>query len=93
VRRVVVMTRGAVAFAETDTAGHTAPVGNPEQVRVYESAPTSVIVNVADDPAATVCEFGDAVKLDNAPIETFKTVLPPSRSDPVSGGPKGATMM
>ena len=46
VREVVVMTRAAVAFAPTVTAGegHAAPLGNPEHVRVYESNPISVIV-------------------------------------------------
>ena len=86
-REVVVMTNEAVELAETDTAGHTAPVGNPEQVRVYESAPTSVIVNVADEPAATVLEVGEALKDDGLPLETFRRVFPPGSE------PKGATRM
>jgi len=93
VRRVVVMTKGAVEFAVTDTAGHAAPVGNPEHVSAYETAPRSVIVKVADAPAATVLEEGDALKDDRLPAETFRTVLPPSKSAPVSGGPNGATIM
>ena len=92
-REVVVITREAVEFAETVRAGHAAPLGNPEQVMVYESAPTSVSVKVAGDPAATVCEDGEALKDDGLPLETFRTVLPPSKSAPVSGGPNGATMM
>jgi hypothetical protein len=87
VREVVVMTNEAVEFAETDTAGHAAPVGNPEQVRVYERAPTSVIVNVADEPAATVLEEGEALKDDGLPLETFRRVFPPGSE------PKGATRM
>jgi hypothetical protein len=90
VRDVVVMTKEAVEFAVTVTAGHAAPLGNPEQVRVYETEPKSVIVNVADEPADTVCEGGEAVKDDRFALETFRTVLPPAWSP---GGPKGATMM
>jgi len=93
VRRVVVMTKGAVEFAVTDTAGHAAPVGNPEHVSAYETAPRSVIVKVADAPAATVLEEGEALNDDRLPAETFRTVLPPSKSAPVSGGPNGATIM
>jgi hypothetical protein len=96
VREVVVITREAVEFAATvrgGEEGHAAPVGSPEQLTVYESTPTSVSVKVADDPAATVCEVGEALKADGLPFETFRTVLPPSKSSPVSGGPNGATMM
>jgi hypothetical protein len=93
VREVVVITREAVEFAETDTAGHTAPVGNPEQVSAYETLPRSVIVKVADEPAATVLEEGETLKDDRFAVETFRTVLPPSRSAPVSGGPNGAIRM
>ena len=50
-------------------------------------------MKVADDPAATVIEKGETLRDDGFPLETFRTVLPPSRSNPVSGGPKGATMM
>jgi hypothetical protein len=88
VREVVVITKEADEFAETFTAGHAAPVGKPEQVRTYEVAPTSVIVKVADDPAATVIEEGETLNDDGFPLETFKTVWPPK-----SEGPKGATMM
>lgn len=87
VRKVVVMTKEAVEFAETFTAGHAAPVGNPEQVRAYEVAPISVIEKVADDPAATVLEDGEALKDDGVPLETFRTVFPPASE------PKGATRM
>ena len=90
---MVVITREAVEFAETVRAGHAAPFGNPEQAMVYDSAPTSVSVKVAGDPAATVCEDGEALKDDRLPLETFRTVLPPSKSAPVSGGPNGATIM
>lgn len=88
VRKVVVITKEADEFAETFTAGHAAPVGKPEQVRAYEIAPTSVIVKVAGDPAATVIEEGETLSDDGFPLETFKTVWPPK-----SAGPKGATMM
>jgi hypothetical protein len=93
VREVVEITREAVEFAETDSAGHVAPFGNPEHVKVYETAPTSVIVKVAGEPAATLCEDGEALKPDGAPLDTFRTVLPPSKSAPISGGPNGATIM
>ena len=89
----MVITREAVEFGGTVRAGHAAPLGNPEQVNVYEITPTSVIVKVAGDPAATVCEDGEALKDDGLPLETFRTVLPPSKSAPVSGGPNGATIM
>lgn len=93
VREVVVITKEAFEPAATFTAPQAAPVGNPEHVRVYGTLPMSVIVKVADEPALTVCEGGVAVREDRFPYETFRTVLPPSRSAPVSGGPNGATMM
>jgi hypothetical protein len=93
VRDIVVMTNGAVEFAGTVTAGHAAPVCNPEHVRAYETVPKSVIVKFADEPADTVCEGGEALNWDRLPYATFRTVLPPSRSEPVSGGPNGATIM
>ncbi len=89
-REVVVMTKEAVWFACTVTAGHATPVGNgagAEQVKVYEMAPKSEIVNVAGDPAATVLEVGEALKDDGFPLVTFRTVLPPGSE------PKGATRM
>ncbi len=95
-REVVVMTKEAVEFACTVTAGHAAPMGNgagAEQVKVYEMAPKSEIVNVADVPAATVLDNGEALKDDSIPFETFSTVLPPAWSARGSGGPNGATMM
>jgi hypothetical protein len=88
VRTVVVMTKEAVEFAFTFTDGHAAPEGNTEQVRAYEIAPISVIVKVADDPADTVLEEGEALNDDGFPLETFRTVWPPK-----SEGPNGATMM
>ena len=92
-REVVVMTKEAVWFACTVTLGQTTPVGKPEQVKAYEIAPKSVIVNVADVPAATVLDNGEALKDDSIPFETFSTVLPPAWSARGSGGPNGATMM
>jgi len=89
-RDVVVITKEAVEPAETVTGLQAASLGNPEHVRGYEVPPTSVIVKVAGEPAVTVSEEGVALIEDKLPKETFKTVLPPA---PVSGGPKGATMM
>ena len=65
VREVVVMTKGTVefAFTEAEGVGHAAPVGNPEQVSVYATFPVFVIVYVADEPAATVCETGDELNM------------------------------
>ena len=84
-REVVVMTKDAVWPACTVTAGHATPVGNPEQVKAYETAPKSVIVNVAGDPAATVLEDGEALKLE-APVghalTRFAASIDPS---PVAG--------
>jgi len=93
VREVVVITREPVELAGTVKAPHDAPLGSPEQVRTYEIAPISVTVYVAGEPAETVKEEGAALKEDGLPFETFRTVLPPSRLKPVSGGPNGATMM
>ena len=59
VREVVVITKGPVVPAATDTAPHAAPVGNPVQVNVYVTFPVFVIMYVADEPAATVCEVGE----------------------------------
>ena len=53
----------------------------------------SVMVKVAGDPAATVCEIGEAVIDDGFPLETFRTVLPPAWSGSGFGGPNGATRM
>jgi len=79
------MTKEAVEFACTVTAGHATPVGNPEQVKAYETAPKSVIVNVAGDPAATVLEDGETLKLE-APVghalTRFAASIDPS---PVAG--------
>jgi hypothetical protein len=93
VRDVVVIIKEAVEFAGTDTAGHAAPLGKPEQVKEYEIAPTSVIVKVAAEPADTLCELGEALKDDGFPLETLRTVLPPAWSTSASGGPNGATKM
>jgi len=93
VREIVVITSEAVELAETVKAPHDAPLGSPEQVTTYEIAPISVTAYVAGEPAETVKEEGAALKEDGLPFETFKTVLPPSRLKPVSGGPNGATMM
>ena len=92
-REVVLMTKEAVEPAFTVTGVHVAPVGKPEHVNGNDALPTSVIMKVADVPAATVCDEGAALIADRLPAETFKTVLPPARSDPASGGPNGATMM
>lgn len=92
VREVVVMTREPVELAATVTEMHAAPVGNPEHVSVYETLPVFAIVYVAEEPAETVCEEGEALTSDGFAFVTFKTVLPPSKSEPVSGGPYGATM-
>ncbi len=87
-REVVVMTKEAVWFACTVTLGQTTPVGNGRaQDKAYEMAPKSEIVNVADDPAATVLEVGEALKDDGFPLVTFRTVLPPASE------PNGATRM
>ena len=92
-RDVVVMTREAVEPALTVTGAQAAPVGKPEHVNGSDALPTSVIIKVTEEPAATVCAAGVALMEDRLPADTFKTVLPPARSGPVSGGPKGATMM
>lgn len=63
VRDVVVMTSEAVEFAPTDNGIHAAPVGNPEQVSAYETFPVFVIVYVAEEPAATVWEAGEPLKI------------------------------
>jgi hypothetical protein len=93
VRDVVVMTKEAVEPAFTVTGVQAAPVGKPEHVNGKDAFPTSVMVKVAGVPAETVCAGGVALMEDRLPADTFKTVLPPARSGPASGGPNGATMM
>jgi hypothetical protein len=92
VREVVEMTNETVEFGATETAPHAAPVGNPAQVSTYETAPAFVITYVAGEPAGTFCEEGEELNADGFAFDTFRTVLPPRRSAPVSGGPNGATM-
>ncbi len=43
-RDVVVITSEVFECAPTDTGTHAAPVGNPKQVRAYETLPVFVIV-------------------------------------------------
>jgi hypothetical protein len=93
VREVVVMTSGTLELDATDAGLQDEPVGSPVQFNVYGVLPMCVIVKVAEEPAATVRDEGELVKVETFPIATFRTVLPPRRSEPVSGGPKGATMM
>jgi hypothetical protein len=94
VREVVVMTKLPVEFAvtETDGAGQAAPVGRPKQVSVYARFAVFLIAYVAEVPAGTLSDEGDALKADGFAFETFRMVLPPNKSAPVSGGPNGATM-
>jgi hypothetical protein len=67
VRKVVVMTKGAVEPAATFTGPQAAPVGNPVHVRAYGVLPRSVIVKVAGDPAETVREEGVALMAERLP--------------------------
>ncbi len=77
-REVVVMTKEAVEFAGTVTAPQAVPWGNPEQVRTDGTLALFVIIYIAEDPAETVCERGEAVRAFRFPSLAVRTVLPPA---------------